>query len=109
MALGIVKIYLESPFSANRRCTRSVCSRSVDLRSVCRGQLSWTQDCLPHATAPAYSSLMQSLLVLGAEKNEESNDVKQEAAVLQQTQNYLKEKNAKSTDPFQWWHSKKEI
>ena len=38
MALGIVKIYLESPFSANRRCSRSVCSRSV-----CRGQLSWTR------------------------------------------------------------------
>ena len=38
MALGIVKIYLGSPFSANRRCSRSVC-----LRSVCCGQLSWTQ------------------------------------------------------------------
>ena len=48
MALGIVKIYLRSPFSANRRCSRSVCSRSVGSRSVgsrsvCRGQLSWTQ------------------------------------------------------------------
>ena len=32
MALGIVKIYLGSPFSAYRRCSRS----------VCRGQLSWT-------------------------------------------------------------------
>ena len=42
MALGIVKIYLGSPFSANRRCSRSVCSRSVGSRSVCRGQLSWT-------------------------------------------------------------------
>ena len=38
MALGIVKIYLGSPFSANRRYSRLVCSRSV-----CRGQLSWTQ------------------------------------------------------------------
>ena len=37
MALGIVKIYLGSPFSANRRC-----SRSVGSWSVCRGQLSWT-------------------------------------------------------------------
>ena len=37
MALGIVKIYLGSPFSANRRCSWSVVSRSV-----CRGQLSWT-------------------------------------------------------------------
>ena len=37
MALGIVKIYLGSPFSAHRRC-----SRSVGSRSVCRGQLSWT-------------------------------------------------------------------
>ena len=36
MALGIVKIYLELPFSANRRC----------LRSVCRGQLSWTRKVL---------------------------------------------------------------
>ena len=44
MALGIVKIYLESPFSANRRCSRSVCSWSVGLRSVCRGELSWTRD-----------------------------------------------------------------
>ena len=34
LALGIVKIYLGSPFSANRRCSRSVCSRSVGLRSV---------------------------------------------------------------------------
>ena len=34
MALGIVNIYLGLPFSANRRC-----SRSVGLRSVCRGQL----------------------------------------------------------------------
>ena len=41
MALGIVKIYLGSPFSANRRCLRSVCSRSVGSRSLCRGQLSW--------------------------------------------------------------------
>ena len=32
MALGIVKIYLGSPFSANQRSSRS----------VCRGQLSWT-------------------------------------------------------------------
>ena len=37
MVLGIVKIYLGSPFSAHRRCLRS-----VGLRSVCRGQLSWT-------------------------------------------------------------------
>ena len=29
MALGIVKIGLGSPFSANRRCSRSVCLRSV--------------------------------------------------------------------------------
>ena len=29
MALGIVKIYLGSPFSADRRCSQSVCSRSV--------------------------------------------------------------------------------
>ena len=36
MALGIAKIYLGSPFSANRRC-----SRSVGSWSVCRGQLSW--------------------------------------------------------------------
>ena len=43
MALGIVKIYLGSPFSTNRRCSRSVCSRSVGSRSVCRGQLSWTR------------------------------------------------------------------
>ena len=34
MALGIVKIYLGSPFSANRRCSRSVCSRSVGSQSV---------------------------------------------------------------------------
>ena len=34
MALGIVKIYLGSPFSANRRCLLSVCSRSVGSRSV---------------------------------------------------------------------------
>ena len=39
MALGIVKIYLGSPFSANRCssqsvCLRSVCSRSVGLWSV---------------------------------------------------------------------------
>ena len=38
MALGIVKIYLGSPFSANRRC-----SRSVGLRLACRGQL-WTRN-----------------------------------------------------------------
>ena len=38
MALGIVKIYLGSPFSANRRYSRSVCLRSVGSRSVCRGQ-----------------------------------------------------------------------
>ena len=37
MAPGIVKIYLGSPFSANRSCSRSVCSRSV-----WRVQLSWT-------------------------------------------------------------------
>ena len=37
MALGIVKIYLGSPFSANRHC-----SRSVGSWSVCCGQLSWT-------------------------------------------------------------------
>ena len=37
MALGIVKIYFGPPFSANRRCSRSVCSWSV-----CRGQLPWT-------------------------------------------------------------------
>ena len=42
MALGIVKIYLGSPFSANRRCSRSVCSRSVGSQSVCCGQLLWT-------------------------------------------------------------------
>ena len=36
MALGILKIYLGSPFSANRRCPQS-----VGLRSVCRGQLPW--------------------------------------------------------------------
>ena len=29
MALGIVEIYLGSPFSANRHCSRSVCLRSV--------------------------------------------------------------------------------
>ena len=29
MALGIVKIYLGSPFSTNRRCSRSVGWRSV--------------------------------------------------------------------------------
>ena len=34
MTLGIVKIYLGSPFSANRCCPRSVCSLSVGLRSV---------------------------------------------------------------------------
>ena len=34
MARGIVKIYLGSPFSANRHC-----SRSVGSRSVCRSQL----------------------------------------------------------------------
>ena len=34
MALGIVKIYLESPFSASQRCSQSVCSRSVGTRSV---------------------------------------------------------------------------
>ena len=43
MALGIVKMYLGSPFSANCRCLLSVCSRSVGSRSVCRGQLSWTR------------------------------------------------------------------
>ena len=37
MALGIVKIYSRSPFSANRRFLQSVCSRSVY-----SGQLSWT-------------------------------------------------------------------
>ena len=37
IALGIVNLYLGSPFSANRRCPRS-----VDSRSACRGQLSWT-------------------------------------------------------------------
>ena len=41
MALGIVKIYLGLLFPANRRCSRSVRSRSVGSRSVCRGQLSW--------------------------------------------------------------------
>ena len=40
MALWIVKIYLGSPFSANRRCSRS----------VCRGQLSWTHCSLPQAS-----------------------------------------------------------
>ena len=40
MALGIVKVYLGSPFSANRRCPWSVGSRSV-----CCGQLSWTLSC----------------------------------------------------------------
>ena len=39
MALGIVKLYLESLFSANRRCSWSIYSRSV-----CRGQLSWTRE-----------------------------------------------------------------
>ena len=34
MALGIVKIYLELPFSANRCSSQSVCSRSVGLWSV---------------------------------------------------------------------------
>ena len=34
MALGIVKIYFGSPFSANLRCSWSVCSRSIGLRSV---------------------------------------------------------------------------
>ena len=34
MALGIVKIYLGSPFSANRCSSQSVCSRSVGLWSV---------------------------------------------------------------------------
>ena len=34
MALGIVKIHLGSPFSANRRCPRSVCLRSVGSQSV---------------------------------------------------------------------------
>ena len=34
MALGIVKIYLETPFSANQRCSRSVCLWSVGLWSV---------------------------------------------------------------------------
>ena len=29
MALGIVKIYLGAPFSANQHCSRSVCSQSV--------------------------------------------------------------------------------
>ena len=38
MALGIVEIYLGSPFSANPRC-----SRSVGSRLVCCNQLSWTQ------------------------------------------------------------------
>ena len=46
MALGIVKIYLGLPFPANQRCTRSVCLRSVGSRSVCGGQLSWTQKSL---------------------------------------------------------------
>ena len=43
MALGIVKIYLGSLFSANRRSSQSVCSRSVGSRSVCCDQLSWTR------------------------------------------------------------------
>ena len=34
MALGIVKIGLGLPFSANRRCLQSVCLRSVGSRSV---------------------------------------------------------------------------
>ena len=34
MALGIVKIYLGLPFSANRCSSQSVCSRSVGLWSV---------------------------------------------------------------------------
>ena len=43
MALGIsVKINSGLPFSANWRCLRSVCLRSVGSQSVCRGQLSWT-------------------------------------------------------------------
>ena len=42
MALGIVKIYLGSQFSANWRCSRSVCLRSVGLQSVCCDQLSKT-------------------------------------------------------------------
>ena len=33
MVLGILKIYLGSPFSANWCCPRSVCSRSVGSRS----------------------------------------------------------------------------
>ena len=70
---------------------------------------STADDCVGYDTELASSSLMQSLLVLGAEKNVESNDVEQEAAVSQQIQNYLKENNAKSTDPLQWWHNKKEI
>ena len=46
MALGIVNVYLGSPFSANWRyslsvCSQSVGSRSVGSRSVCRCQL-WT-------------------------------------------------------------------
>ena len=46
MALGIVKIYLGLPFPANQRCMQSVCLRSVSSRSVCGGQLSWTQKSL---------------------------------------------------------------
>ena len=45
MALGIVKLYLGSPFPANRRC-----SRSVGLRSVRHGQLSWTPACQLHSS-----------------------------------------------------------
>ena len=54
MALGIVKIYLGSPFSANWRCSWSVCSRSV-----CRGQLSWS-----HCWCMLVFRLFQILLAL---------------------------------------------
>ena len=41
MALGIVKIYLGSPFSANRHSLQSVCSQSVGSRSVVVDPLKW--------------------------------------------------------------------
>ena len=43
MALGIVKIYLGSHFSANQRCLQAVCSRQL-----VRGQLLWTQLLVPN-------------------------------------------------------------
>ena len=59
MALGIVKLYLGSPFSTNRRSSRSVCSQSVGSQSVCRSQLSWT-------LTTAATFLRKELCCLGA-------------------------------------------